>query len=818
MMRDMSTHSPRPPRRARRVLRALPFVVIGGAVAFLSFVGGAYLGITRSLPDLDFDAYAAKTPQTTKIFDNSDPPVLLAELRGLENRKTLAGDQIPQIVRDAVVAAEDESFYAHRGISVFSLLHAAWDALRGVSSRQESSTITQQLVKNAFVTPAEAADPELAQAALAYRLEGKWSKDKILNEFLNVAYFGEGAYGIQAAAAVYFDVAASELDLAQAALLAGLLESPATYSPMREPKAALARRDAVLNKMYQQHYITSAQLQEALAAPLRVREGDPADADPLSPWVDLVREQLVARYGASAVLNGGLRVHTSLDSTCQAVAEDAVSRTLQNAGSPDAALVSLDLRTGSIVALLGVSHSGPWRPDGTSPVERHLGTAFHPFVLLTALAHGLSPETALGQVPDSDQTTDFLSGADSVLSIADVTAQVSSTAYVQLAERLGPQAITQTAHNLGLLAPSGKESAAALGSGILDKGVNLFEVTQAYAALASSGERLTASVLFDTSQPGLPISILRVYDSAGALIDQNDVTRAPGVEPGLAEIATGLLTQVVTRGAAKAADIGRSAAAQPGSTPDDGDAWFIGYTPELLTVVWVGYPDRSRPLRDLYGEGVTGTDLAAQIWTAYMNGVLADRPPTTFSDTHLRRFVTMEVCRESGLLPAEYCSSTTKMLFRTDKIPVELCPLHSPKEVAVPQVTGLPAPRAVEILTGARFRVSEVMDRLSLRPAGTVVEQRPAAGSLLLQGRSVIIVVSTGENRATVPKLTGLLLEDALRKLAAAGLEADVTYLSDPAAVGTVLSQDPASGKVVARKSKVRLTVSSGPAETPPST
>ncbi len=819
----MTTPSPRP-GFGRRLLRTL-FLVAGLAVvAFLALIAGAYVGITRSLPPLDLEAYAAETPQVTKIFDASASPVLLAELRGLDKRTALTGDQIPQVMRDAVVAIEDENFYAHSGVSVFSILRSAWAALRGTRVEYASSTITQRLVKNAFISTSSAADPELAETAFAYQLEGKWSKEKILNEFLNVAYFGEGAYGLAAAARTYFGVEAEELDLAQAALLAGLLGAPSAHSPFRDPEAALARRDLVLNKMYQQRYVTSSELQKALAQPLRLVASRPTadsnrvnDAAP-SPWVELIREQLVARYGASAALRGGLRVYTSLIVDLQEAAEKAITTVLDRPGGPCAALLSLNLDTGGIVALAGFGDSSAWKLDGSGPAGTELGGAVLPFVLVTALEQGLSPDTVLEPQPgpQAQPVASEPSPPEEPLTLAAAVASASVSALTSVIEQVGPAAVAKTTRAIGLSALSGSETPSALAQGRTTGPVNFMELALAYAAIATDGESLEASLTFDPSRGDLPMSIVRVVDHAGALIDQNEASRAHVLDPGLAEIVAALLEQELASGAARAAALGRPAAAQAGTSADEGDAWFIGWTPQLLTVVWVGYGEERRPLVDVYDTGVTGVELAAQIWNLFMTEALSEVPPTSFSKSYLQRYVTLEVCEESGLLPAQFCPSTMKRLFRADNIPVEVCPLHSPKEVPVPRVVGLPVQKAVEVLAAARFLTSQVLDRSSLQPTGTVVSQRPSAGSLLLEGSTVVLVVSTGENRAAVPDVRGLPLEEALAKLSAAGLRGASTYVTDPAPAGVVLSQDPLPGKIVARGSLVTLTVSSGPAETPP--
>ncbi len=275
-------------------------------------LAGAYVSVARTLPSLEL-ADRIPSSETTKIYDSSPTPVLLAELRGLDDRQVLAGEDIPQVMRDAVVAAEDPRFYEHKGMDFFAILRAAWANARHRQVTAGGSTITQQLIKNGFVGDEQKAADATLEPAIAYAIESRWTKEKILNEYLNYVYFGSGNYGIQAAARAYFGVDAKDLSLAQAALLAGLPSAPSAYSPRRDPAAALTRRDLVLNKMYQQRYISSEQLQQALEAPLRLADATPDSGGAEPYWVDLMREQLIARYGSSNVLNGGLRVFASVD-------------------------------------------------------------------------------------------------------------------------------------------------------------------------------------------------------------------------------------------------------------------------------------------------------------------------------------------------------------------------------------------------------------------------------------------------------------------------------------------------------------------------
>jgi penicillin-binding protein 1A len=812
------------PKRAGnkgKVLRWSLFALLLLVVALLSMFAGGYLGIVRGLPTLDLDA-ALAVSQSTKIYDSSRPPLLLAELHGLENRDVLSGEQIPQVLRDAVVAIEDERFYSDEGVDFLTVVRAAWADLRNKRVAQGGSPITRQLIKNAFASISSTFDRDLTQTALAYQLENTWSKDKILNEYLNVSYFGEGAYGVQAAARAYFGVDAADLTVAEAALLAGLLDAPSAYSPRRDPHGALERRDLVLNKMYQQRYITSAQLQEGLAEPLELADPAAGEEAAYPYWIELVREQLVARYGSSLVLRGGLRVQTSIDMSLQQAAEEAVSSWSDQPGDPAAALVAVDVHSGQMVAMVTEAGSSGARVNLATQGKRPPGSAFEPFVLVTALENGVSPDTLLDAAPLTGDmppgSGEISSSGQARLSLAEATATSATAVFTRLAMQLGTASVAQTAQAMGISSALSEEALPAAAMAAPPTGVSPAEMALAFATLASGGERLSAQVTFDPSKAGLPLSIVKVTDPDGRVLDQNDVVHTRVLDAGIAALATRCLRAVVESGMGKAANIGRPAAGVAGTSEDGRDVWFIGYTPELVTAVWVGYPEERPHPADARRADPGDDSLPARIWAAFMAKALAGIPVSEFSDAGVNRWVTLEVCSESHLLPARYCPSLVKMLFRSDKIPVDVCALHAPQEVAVPAVTGMPATKAALLLSDTRFDVSQVYDRDSLRPAGVVVEQRPKAGALLLEGSTVVIVVSTGEGRAVVPSVVGLPLEDAQAKLAAAGLTAEIVYQTDEAPAGTVLAQDPAGAKIAARGSSVRLTVSSGPPETPPST
>ena len=813
MGRDTLASRPRTVRRGRRALKLALVALLLVAAALLSMFAGAYVAVARTLPALELGDRIA-SPQTTKIYDGSATPVLLAELHGLENREALSDYQIPQVMRDAIVAIEDSRFYDHKGVDFVAILRAAWANLRHREVVQGGSAITQQLIKNAFMTDEQTVDRKVHEPAMAYQLESRWSKEKILNEYLNVVYFGSGAYGIQAAARSYFGIDAKDLTLAQAALLAGLPKSPSAYSPRRDPEAALARRDLVLNKMYQQRYIDSGQLQEALAASLQLADAG-TDSEVKSPhWVELVREQLVARYGSSTVLGGGLRVYTSLDLGLQQAAEDAIKAVLDQPGDPSAALVAIDVHTGQMVAMVGGSDSSKLQFNLATQGKRRPGSAFQPFVLVAALQRGISPEATYDSGPvavDLPGGPWMVSSADEgSLTLAKATADSSDGAFARLVMEVGANSVAKTAADMGITTSLGDQPGPAIALGGLTTGVSPLEMAMAYATLADGGERLSARIPYDPSKPGFPVTIVRVTDADGVVIDENDAVRTRVIDPGIAALATSCLRGVITDGTGRAADIGRPAAGNTGTTDDSRDAWFVGYTPDLVAAVWIGYPDEQRSMEDVHGALVTGQTLPAEIWARFMKAALATTPASDFSTSAAGRWVTVDVCSESHLPPTELCPIVVKMLFRSDKVPSDSCNIHVPKAVFMPNVVGMSIAKAKRVLTAANLKVRTVQDTTSLKPAGIVLKQDSPADKPILEGSEVVLRVSAGQ-ATTVPGLVDLPLDQAQALLAAAGLSAEITQQPADAPAGTVLSQDAAAGTVVLKGSIVRLVVSSGP-------
>ena len=814
MVGDANSTKRRRSGRGRRVIRGVIFGLLLLVVALLAALAGFYVSVARTLPSLEL-ADDISYPQTTKIYDDSASPVLIAELHGVENRDALPADQIPQIMRDAIVAVEDERFYQHSGVDFVAILRAVWADIRNREIVQGGSTITQQLIKNAYVGDDPTFERKLREAALAYQLEKKWSKEKILNEYLNIVYFGEGAYGIEAAARTYFGVHATDLTLDQATLLAGLPKAPSAYSPRRDLEAALARRDLVLNKMYQQDYITSSELQQALSAPLKLATPAEEESGTLPYWVEMIREQLVSRYGSSTVLGGGLRVYTSVNLTLQQEAEAAVADILDQPGDPSAALVSIDVRTGKLLAMVGGADFARSQFNLAIQGRRQPGSAFKPFVLVTALKQGLSPDATYDSGPIVIDLPagpwDVSSTDEGPLTLAEATARSSNGVYARLVMDLGALEVAKTAYDMGIVTSMGPEPNPAIALGGLKTGVSPLEMAMAYATLATGGERLSSQIAFDQSETYFPVTIVRVTDAQGRVLDQNGVERTRVLDQELAIIATSCLESVITSGTGIAADIGRPAAGKTGTTQNYRDAWFVGYTPELVTAVWVGYPDEQKSMTDVHGIRVTGGTLPAVIWATFMGRALQSAPVSDFPPLPGDGWVSVAVCSESDRLPTQYCPTVVERLFRAGQQPTESCTLHSPRKVDVPDVVGLQLDEAQTSLRTAGLKTSVVEDAASLEAPGTVLNQSPVSGSIVVEGSEVTVFVSVAKPTTVVPAVVGLEATAARTMLTALGLFSEETTMPDQAAAGTVLFQDPTEGTEVQIGTAVRLVISSGP-------
>jgi len=658
----------------RPFVRGLALVLVG-ALLLLCLGSGALLAayayVASRLPSPEELSVRASTFESTKIYDRHGVPLYEVFDPTGGRRTEVPLWRVPQHVIDATIATEDPTFYANPGVNPLSILRAFYSNLREGTIVSGASTITQQVVKNTFLTPEVSYRRKLKEAILATEITRRYSKDEILEIYLNQNYYGNLAYGIGTAAEVYFDKPVEELTLAEAAMIVGIPQGPAIYDPYTNLAAAKIRQSIVLDLMVKREHLTRQQAQAALAqkldfAPLRIEIKAPH-------FTVYVREQLEAEYGTELVYRGGLRVYTTLDMRLQELAQQAVDEhmaTLAELKASNAAVVALDPHRGEVLAMVGSADFFDEEIDGQVNVAlrpRQPGSAIKPINYVAAFERGWTPATFI-----MDITTEFPDGANPPyvphnhdkqdhgpvlvrgalarsLNIPAVkTLQfVTLPGMLEMAQRLGISSLNRQDYGLSLT----------LGGG----DVTLLEMAGAYAAFANGGQRVR------------PSAILRIEDSEGRIIKQEAPT--PGEQVLDARYAyqiTHILSddqaRLPTFGPDNVLELSRPAAVKTGTTDDYRDAWTIGYTPDLVAGVWVGNAD-STPMERVYGSRGAGP-----IWHSFMEATLAGTPVREFKQPE--GMVTVEICPISGKLHTEKCPPAVKELFLAGTEPTEPCDVH----------------------------------------------------------------------------------------------------------------------------------------------
>lgn len=624
------------------------FVLLGlGVLGLVSMVFGMMAAVSQDLPAIyDFAQY--KEAKNSEVFDDTGEP--LGTLTSDQNKILLTSGQISPNIKNAVVSIEDARFYEHNGVDFQGIARALIRDVLSQSAAQGASTITEQFVKNALEAQgSRTVFEKFREAALAYRLERHWTKDKILTEYLNTIYFGEGAYGIEAAARTYFGEAhpgcgtrvepcASVLEPWEAATLAGIIASPSAYDPKAFPENALWRRNLVLEKMYEQGYITQEQFEEgrrqALPAPADIK---PPRLESKAPYFTAwLRQQLVDRYGAAKTFFGGLKVKTTLDLHLQEAAEEAV-RSYLGYLPITASVVVLDNHDAGVKAMVGGPNFETKPFNLATQGHRQPGSSIKPFTLITALEEGISPYTTYESAPQEfhfgkhgEETFVVHNDEDSYLGSCDIvcaTTYSDNSIYAQLGlEGLKgktiedrTRSIAATIHKMGYDDPVSTNPAMVLGG--LTEGVTPLGWAYAYSTIANDGDRLSGTL---APRPGdSPIAYTRVTDSEGHTIKggENDPIETQVIPEGVAEEAKSILETVVSSGTGTHAQIGVSGQwGKTGTTENNGDAWFCGGIEEVTACVWVGYADTTTPMTTLYNGGpVMGGTFPALIWASVIS-------------------------------------------------------------------------------------------------------------------------------------------------------------------------------------------------------
>lgn len=737
---------------------------------------------------------------------------VLETIRGEESRVPVPSEDIAPVMKQAIVAVEDRRFYEHDGVDVRGIFRALVEDIRSQGVVEGGSTITQQYIKNAYARNEQTIGRKVREAALAWQLERRedWSKDRILTAYLNTIYFGNGAYGVQRAAQTYFDKTAKELTLPEAALLAGIPADPSRYDPVQRPVAAKARRDYVLGLMHDLGRITVTERKRArhTALPLPEDIHLPGVRGPAPYFASYVKDQLIAVYGAERVFGGGLAVTTTVDLDMQEKAAKAIRSVLPSADGPSAALVAIDPRDGSVKAMFGGANFNKSQFNLATQAERQPGSSFKPIVLATALRKGIAPETRFASKPvdidAGDRIWHVTNYESSYLGQADLaTAMVHSdnAVYAQLTKFVDPKAIVETAHDLGIRS----ELPAYFSIGLGAVAVNPLDMTRAYATIANGGQRIDGSLTRDRARV---VSEITFRKSGRTKTNTPEPVRV--LAPADASRVTQILADVVAEGTGRRAQLaGHSEAGKTGTTDNYGDAWFVGYTPELVVAVWVGYPNGLHPmLTEFNGEPVSGGTLPALIWKAFMTRVLPPAEERGFDFTSPLPYEQRRVVWRDGAwkLDNGVCPGTRLVAYVVGRAPTETAQCF-PNEVSVPLVIGQ------SLSTAKRTLGAVPLDaRVILIPAkprkhpGEVMNQEPRGG-FASSGGTIKLYVSHAQH-GLMPNLVGSALSDTELQLSRLQLRPTVTYADGQD--GTILRQSLPPGVAVAPGLRVSLVVGRG--------
>ena len=531
-------------------------------------------------------------------------------------RTPISDSQIPVVAKRATVAIEDQRFCHHGGVDPEGIVRAAFRNIGSGKTLQGGSTITQQLVRNLYISPERTFARKIKEAKLAEELESKHSKRWILDTYLNSVSYGtvggQSAVGLQAASRLFFDKPAHRLTLDEAAVLAGLPQAPSRYNPFLEPKLARARRNDVLNEMIKQKMIPATVGVKAMQRPLGVRPNSYYTTKRENYFFDYVKQELIDRYGANTVRKGGLKVYTTVDLDLQKAARKAIAGQLYESGDPSAAIVSIDPRTGYIRAMASSGKYGKNKFNYAAQGHRQPGSTAKVWVLMTALRDGVDPDSTTYQSHPLDLNTPF--GPWKVqtyshsyggnMNITQATLQSDNTVYAQMDLDLGPKQVRKTAYDLGIRTHLNAYPAEGLGG--LKIGVSPLEQTNAYATIASAGIRHR------------PIAIRKVVFPDGRTDNLGKPRGVRAFKDGTTYKATQILQKNIQEGTGTAADVGCPAGGKTGTTDSFSDAWFVGFTPRLTTGVWVGYPNQRVSMTNVHGIEVAGGTFPARIWHDYM--------------------------------------------------------------------------------------------------------------------------------------------------------------------------------------------------------
>jgi penicillin-binding protein 1A len=642
-----STSGPKPRLKRLRFVAIVMAVLVLGLV---SFVFGIFISVASDLPSLTKFSQLKDAKSSVLLDDLGHPLGVVSQ----QNRVIVTPSEIPPIVKEAVISIEDKRFQTNGGVDVRGIARAFIQDIAHKGNVQGASTIEQQFIKNALQAQSHRTIFEkLREVALAFQLSHKWSKEKIITAYLNTIYFGNGAYGIESAAQTYFghdvnhlgcgepshELCVQQLQPAEAAMLAGIIQSPTGYDPAQHPMAAQARRNTVLRQMLTQGYITQTVYNQSIAQALPAAKDIEAPTEQTIEGVDAgyftswVQQQIIERYGAPRAFDGGLKIKTTLDIELQHAAEHAVDAYLENPEGPTASLVAIENSTGEVRAMVGGRNYSETPFNLATNGERQPGSSFKAFDLAAALEDGISPESTWTSkqktfiVPGTHGAEKFVVHNDEgnytgSNTLTAATAFSDNSIYAEVGLKVGTKRIARLAHRMGITTPLSTNPAMTIGG--LTVGVTALDMAHAYETIAHGGRRVSGTLADD----GAPVAIQEVDAGSHTLPDGNhhDVNhvKTKAVLPaGVASTETSMLETVLQYGTGKAAAIGQFAAGKTGTTSNYGDAWFVGWDSKYTVAVWVGYPDKLIPMTTSFnGSPVLGGTFPALIWHDFMTSAL----------------------------------------------------------------------------------------------------------------------------------------------------------------------------------------------------
>ena len=632
------------------ILLLFLFGIIFGSMA------GFFIALTRDLPQIR-NLESFKPSSTTRIYSMDE--VLLTEFF-LEKRDPVPIKIIPDNLKKALIITEDRSFYQHSGIDLKGILRAVFRDIKAGKFVEGASTITQQLSKTLFLQPRKTILRKAKEAFLSFQIERRYTKDEILELYLNQVYFGSGAYGVESAARIYFGKSVSELDLSECALLAGLPKSPSRYSPLIDKDMAIKRRNIVLKQMKDTGVITQAAFNIAKEAPLNLNKQNISRVK--APYfIEFIKFFLENTIGSSRLYKGGLTVVTTLDFKLQKAAELAVEKGLSalehrmkqqfiKNPDPQCALVSLDVITGGILAMVGGRNFSESPFNRATMARRQPGSAFKPIVYAYAIEQGFSQSKIILDAPVAFkirnrkewEPNNFSNDYKGEMTLRTALALSKNIPAVRLIEMLGPSSVASFAHTMGIESTLHPNLSLALGT----SEVKLINLTAAYSVFPNKGELIE------------PYGVMEILDGKGRLVWRVKPQKKVVISRESAAVITDMLRSVIQDGTAqKAKVIQRPVAGKTGTTNEFKDALFIGFSPSITTGVWVGQDTLTT-----IGKGETGAKAALPIWIEFMQRALLDRPIQYFDIPD--DVVKVSIDPSNGLLASDNAPNAVKALFK----------------------------------------------------------------------------------------------------------------------------------------------------------